>query len=142
MNNFFAGIDLGTSGCRIVIVDSDKAVHISHSIRYAKGAKQSTTLWWHAVTQLLSQLPKEAKNNLRTLAVDGTSGSILLTDSQGESNSSVLMYNDLRATQEAELIKQVMPQENGGIKDSLDMLDTRMEEVKESIYVLEKITKI
>jgi uncharacterized protein (DUF2164 family) len=30
---------------------------------------------------------------------------------------------------------------NKGIKDSLDMLDTRMEEVKESIYVLEKITK-
>lgn len=28
---------------------------------------------------------------------------------------------------------------NRGIKDSLDMLDTRMEEVKESIYVLEKI---
>jgi len=30
---------------------------------------------------------------------------------------------------------------NRGIKDSIDMLDTRMEEVKESIYVLEKITK-
>ena len=30
---------------------------------------------------------------------------------------------------------------NKGIKESLDMLDTRMEEVKESIYVLEKITK-
>ncbi len=30
---------------------------------------------------------------------------------------------------------------NRGIKDSLDMLDTRMEEVKESIYVLEKIAK-
>ncbi len=30
---------------------------------------------------------------------------------------------------------------NRGIKDSLDMLDTRMEEVKESIYVLEKVTK-
>ncbi len=30
---------------------------------------------------------------------------------------------------------------NHGIKDSLDMLDTRMEEVKESIYVLEKPLK-
>jgi len=30
---------------------------------------------------------------------------------------------------------------NRGIKDSLDMLDTRMEEAKESIYVLEKVTK-
>lgn len=30
---------------------------------------------------------------------------------------------------------------NRGIKDSLDMLDTRMEEVKESIYVLEKVIK-
>jgi len=31
---------------------------------------------------------------------------------------------------------------NRGIQDSLDMLDTRMEEVKESIYVLEKPTKL
>ena len=31
---------------------------------------------------------------------------------------------------------------NRGIKDSLDMLDTRMEEVKESIYVLEKSIKL
>jgi uncharacterized protein (DUF2164 family) len=30
---------------------------------------------------------------------------------------------------------------NHGVKDSLDMLDTRMEEVKESIYVLEKVVK-
>ncbi len=30
---------------------------------------------------------------------------------------------------------------NRGIKDSIDMLDTRMEEVKESIYVLEKVVK-
>ena len=29
---------------------------------------------------------------------------------------------------------------NRGIKDSLDMLESRMEEVKESIYVLEKPT--
>jgi len=31
---------------------------------------------------------------------------------------------------------------NRGIRDSLDMLDTRIEEVKESIYVLEKPTKL
>ena len=30
---------------------------------------------------------------------------------------------------------------NRGIKDSIDMLDTRMEEVRESIYVLEKVVK-
>jgi len=30
---------------------------------------------------------------------------------------------------------------NRGIKDSIDMLDTRMEEVRESIYVLEKVEK-
>lgn len=31
---------------------------------------------------------------------------------------------------------------NRGIQDSLDMLDNRMEEVKESIYVLEKPIKL
>lgn len=114
MNKFFAGIDLGTSGCRIVIIGSDKIVHVSYSLRYPKDVKQSTILWWETVTHLLSKLPQDVKNNLQALAIDGTSGSILLTDSQGESNSSVLMYDDLRAASEAELIEQVMPQENGG----------------------------
>ena len=31
---------------------------------------------------------------------------------------------------------------NRGIRDSLDMLDSRTEEVKESIYMLEKPTKL
>ena len=31
---------------------------------------------------------------------------------------------------------------NRGIRDSLDMLDSRIEEVKESIYVLEKPTNL
>ena len=31
---------------------------------------------------------------------------------------------------------------NRGIRDSLDMLDSRIEEVKESIYTLEKPTKL
>lgn len=112
--NLFAGIDLGTSGCRIIVIDYDKKIQFTRSISYSSNAKQTPELWWDSVCKLLKELPIEIKDNLQSLAIDGTSGTLLLTDSQGKPSSSVLMYNDMRATAEAELIKQVLPQENGG----------------------------
>lgn len=32
MEGLFAGIDLGTSGCRIAVIDSNKKIHYSQSI--------------------------------------------------------------------------------------------------------------
>jgi len=113
-NNLCAGIDLGTSGCRIVVIDLDKKIQFSHSITYPENSEQTPELWWSSVSELLKQLPQEIRKNLISLAVDGTSGSVLLTDSQGVPTSSTLMYYDLRATEEAKLIKTALPKENGG----------------------------
>ena len=109
-----AGIDLGTSGGRIAVIDCDKKVLFSHSISYPSEAEQTPALWWRTVTTLLKELPENIKENLQSLAVDGTSGTILLCDSQGKPLSSALMYNDLRATKEAKQIKEFMPADNGG----------------------------
>ncbi len=114
MKKLYAGIDLGTSGCRLIIIDVDKNIHASSHISYSNSDDQSPELWWDSVSQLLSKLPSEIKQNLQSIAVDGTSGTILLVDDNGEPLTQALMYNDLRATDEAEIIKQVLPQENGG----------------------------
>lgn len=113
MSPLFAGIDLGTSGCRIVVIDSAVQVVANASISYQTPEHQTPELWWESVLQLLSGLPDEVKASLQSLAIDGTSGTLLLTDAGGNPTSQALMYHDLRATQEARLIKKVLANENG-----------------------------
>ena len=114
MDKLFAGIDLGTSGCRLIIIDSEATIQSSTSVSYQQADKQTPGLWWNSVCKLISDLPEKYKEQLQSLAIDGTSGTLLLTDSKGNPTSSVLMYHDLRATKEAALTKQLMPLDNGG----------------------------
>ena len=114
MEKLFAGIDLGTSGCRLIIIDTDKNIKFRVTLAYSNTDKQSPELWWHSVSQLLQNLPSEIKKNLQSIAVDGTSGTVLLVGDNGEPLSSALMYNDLRATDQATRIKHVLPSNNGG----------------------------
>lgn len=124
----YAGIDLGTSGCRLVVIDEKKQIQTNSSIRYKTSSsdllEQTPELWWQSVTKLLADLPDEIKNCLKSLAIDGTSGTLLLTDQHGNPTTQALMYNDLRATQEAVEIKQVLPKESGaqGVSGSLSRL--------------------
>ncbi len=151
MEALFAGIDLGTSGCRLAVINTDQQLISSTFIRYDQAQKQSPDLWWNSVQQLLSDLPDDLKPRLQSLAIDGTSGTILLTDKHGTPTSRVLMYDDLRATQEADLIKQHLPQENGGqgASGSLarllwllkhDASATHVHAVHQADYILGKLT--
>ena len=114
MTPFFAGIDLGTSGCRLIVIDAENQIQSSTSVSYSNPDDQSPELWWNSVSQLLRELPSNIKTSLKSIAIDGTSGTILLCDDNGTPLSSTLMYSDLRATKEAELIKQALPENNGG----------------------------
>jgi sugar (pentulose or hexulose) kinase len=114
MHKLYAGIDLGTSGCRLIIIDSDKNIKSSSAISYQTTDAQTPELWWNAVFKLLKELPKEIKQNLHSLAIDGTSGTFLFTDKNGNPSSSVLMYDDLRSTEEAHQIMRVFPKNSGG----------------------------
>ncbi len=114
MEKLFAGIDLGTSGCRLIVIDSDKNIQFSRTKTYSNPDEQSPELWWNSVCDLFNGLPSTIKQNLQSLAINGTSGTVLLVDDSGNPLTQALMYNDLRATEEAEKIKQVLPKENGG----------------------------
>ncbi|MEE9444103.1 MAG: FGGY-family carbohydrate kinase [Cocleimonas sp.] len=114
MTELFAGIDLGTSGCRLVVIDENKCIHSQSAITYTNPDKQTPQLWWDSVSELIKNLSVDIRSTLKSIAVDGTSGTLLLVDSEGRPSSSVLMYHDLRASNEAVIIKKVMPENNGG----------------------------
>jgi len=93
-NDLYAGLDLGTSGIRLCIIDSDKTIINQSRIDYSAPQQQTAATWWHHSRSLLQTLPETIKKRLRYLAIDGTSGSLLLTDSKGEPCTKPLLYNN------------------------------------------------
>lgn len=109
----YAGVDFGTSGCRLVLIDDNKHPVYSQQVRYLDPDNQSPQRWWDALSQLLTACPLEFKQCLQGISIDGTSGTVLLTDKNGKPSSIALMYNDTRATDEVAKIARVAPAESG-----------------------------
>ncbi len=105
------GIDLGTQSVRAIAADNTGSIlatcaqPLLSSRRSGREHVQDPEEWWRAVCaccqQVMAAVPAEAA---RGVAVDATSGTILLTDEERRSASEALMYDDGRAEQEALLV--------------------------------------
>lgn len=110
------GLDLGTSGVRAVamtassLVVARSSVSMTEPLREGTAVSQDPGIWAVAVDACLRALHTTlAPERVRAIAVDGTSGTVLLTDAQGQPLAPALMYNDARATDAAQRIAQVAP---------------------------------
>jgi len=69
---------------------------------------QQASLWWRALVTCLADLGKQTNLKAITrLAVDGTSSTVLLCNAAGEPLTPALMYNDSRASEQADRIAAV-----------------------------------
>lgn len=112
----FIGIDLGTSGCRALAINKEGEVqgtamaNLAEPVRKGTRVEQDPSLWWNAVDNCLSGLMTQIDNqDVRAIAVDGTSATVLLVDKNGSPLNSALMYNDARAIEQASRIAEVAP---------------------------------
>ncbi|WP_303908675.1 FGGY family carbohydrate kinase [Thiohalomonas denitrificans] len=115
----YIGIDLGTSGCRAVAIDQQGAVagearlDLPEPLRRGAAVEQDPTCWWQAVDEVIYALLKSISSRaVRAIAVDGTSGTVLLTDPDGRPCGNALMYNDNRAVAEARRVAHTAPEES------------------------------
>jgi D-ribulokinase len=119
-HNAYIGIDLGTSGCRAIAI-TDIGDVIAQSQQNIPALKQATPYseqdpqqHWQIVVRVLSDLfSKLTDYNVVRVAVDATSGSVLLVDNNGAVLTPLLMYNDARAVTSAEAIKHAAPADSG-----------------------------
>jgi sugar (pentulose or hexulose) kinase len=116
----FIGIDLGTSGCRAIAIDSltkvrAKASHpLPQSYSQRPGYQQQEPhLWWSAVIAVLRELTLQCPSgSVSAIAVDGTSSTVMLTDRRGEPITPALMYHDTRARSALADLQQIAPPES------------------------------
>lgn len=88
------GIDLGTSGVRIAVLDRSNAIQYSASIPYGFGLSKPDN-WTEACIHLIAGIPAEQRGLIRALAVDGTSGTLLACDSTGRPHGEALLYSEI-----------------------------------------------
>jgi len=112
----FLGVDFGTSGCRACVIDAAGAVvaearsTLPAAARPAPGwAGQDPAAWWEALRATLGQLSPAIRQGIGALAVDGTSGTLLLSDGAGQPLSPALLYDDSRAREQAEGLAGIAP---------------------------------
>lgn len=119
-NALMVGIDVGTSGCRAIAIDGDAHIvaeartPLPEPLRLAGGGvEQEAELWWRALLATLEALLEQVEpSRVAAVAVDGTSGTVLVSDEFGQMLHPALMYSDNRAVAEAQQIAAVAPCES------------------------------
>ncbi|MBG85501.1 MAG: carbohydrate kinase [Verrucomicrobiales bacterium] len=118
----YLGIDIGTSGVRTsVIGDTDTevasaSVNMPAPIRIDERPCQDATIWWEAVRQCLRDQATSLReagrqfDEITAMAVDGTSGTLLLTDADLNPLTLGYLYNSANFTSEAEAIARYAPE--------------------------------
>ncbi|MEV2268744.1 FGGY-family carbohydrate kinase [Nonomuraea africana] len=113
MSGVWVGLDLGTQSVRALAVTGDGTVAgmgtrklTSH--RDGERHEQDPEQWWRATALACAEALAEVPGaEVRGVAVDATSGTVLLADPRGRPLTPGLMYDDTRAAAQVERINEV-----------------------------------
>lgn len=120
--NLYLGIDVGTSGVRTSVIDDAGTEIASASVEMPAPDRvddrpcQDATIWWEAVSQCLQDQAASLReagrqfDEIAALAVDGTSGTLLLTDADLNPLTPGYMYNSANFIAEAAAIAPHAPE--------------------------------
>ncbi len=92
-DNLYGGLDFGTTGARISIINRHKKLVYSNSVPYSYSFKNPNS-WINSCENLLVNLPIEVKINLNKLAISGTSGTITAYDLRGDPIGEAMPYDE------------------------------------------------
>ncbi|WP_300000724.1 xylulokinase [uncultured Cedecea sp.] len=124
----YAGIDCGTQGSKVVIVDSEKGVILGEGsaphplISDSNGRREQEAAWWiEALVSAFHQAVEQAGINakdIKALGVSGQQHGFVALDEQGEVLHNVKLWCDTETAAENDALVQQL----GGVQGSLDQL--------------------
>lgn len=97
------GIDFGTSGARLVAIDTDRNVLWWGTRGLCDGK------WWETLFALIQAIPIAIKARVTRIAIDGTSATVLLCDSQGRIIGTPILYDDDRGKTVLDRLRAIVP---------------------------------
>jgi D-ribulokinase len=84
------GIDFGTSGARLVAIDTDC------NVLWWGTSDLPAKTWRETLFALIQAIPSGIKSQVARIAIDGTSSTVLLCDADGRICGTPILYNDDR----------------------------------------------
>jgi hypothetical protein len=118
--DLFLGVDVGTSGVRACALDRNGAIQgeteaaLTPPTTGTATSEQDPEDWWRGLRAAVGDLAQRlGPDRIHALAVDSTSGTLVVADGEGRPLRPALLYNDRRATAEAEVIAGRAPAESG-----------------------------
>jgi D-ribulokinase len=109
--NLYLGIDFGTSGARGAVIDQE-ACSIQAEVEYAfqdSPAAVTPKIWQQALFVLVEQIPEKLRREIKAIAINGTSSTVLLVDAVGNPTDTPLLYNDARGSSVLEHLRSIAP---------------------------------
>ena len=127
-------IDLGTTTCKTVVVDSQLRLVVKDAVEYpvntpcAGWAEQDPQTWWATVRESLYKVTTQLKamgrsvNDIRAIGLSGQMHGLVMLDSANEPVRPAILWNDQRsAPQCAQIYQQV-----GGVEGLLNYTNNPM----------------
>ncbi len=105
LDQFFGGLNFGTSGARISIINSKKELRYSNSVPYEDDLKNPNS-WINSCEKLLYSLPLNIKRNIINLAISGKSGILTAFDLRGDPIEEAIPYDEV-SNKNKSIIKSV-----------------------------------
>jgi len=108
------GIDIGTSGCKVILIDEAGTILRQVSAEYpisvpqAGWTEQNPQDWWTGVESCLAEINEPAPD---AIGVTGQMHGSVFLDAQGEVVRPALLWNDQRTVLECEQIEQTVGSE-------------------------------
>jgi D-ribulokinase len=97
------GIDFGTSGARLVAIDTDCNVLWWGTSDLRAGS------WRETLFTLIRSIPIKVKARVQRIAIDGTSSTVLLCNDRGELVGLPILYSDDRGKTVLDLVRSIAP---------------------------------
>jgi sugar (pentulose or hexulose) kinase len=141
----YIGIDVGTSGIRACAIDQDGvllalcAVELPAPMVDGEAISQDPMIWWRGLEQVLGQLLRQIDGQaVQAIAIDGTSGTLLVTDGDGVPLAPARMYNDSACRTQAQHIGALAPEDSAarGASSGLARLLYLIEQQPEAAHAL------
>ena len=108
--DFYLGIDFGTSGARAIVIDGQENIIETQQSSFGNiPSNKLTTAWQNTLFELIIQISVSVRKNLRAIAINGTSSTVLLCDAVGKVITEPLLYNDSKGKTVLEQIKSIAP---------------------------------